>query len=91
MGGKDVDQPIGNKGNDPTEAIVILFDTSGSMGIKFVNQGQAMSRMGATNAFFSAFAEQTAFAELDHIIQLFTFSNFSIKECEFNDNYNGFI
>jgi ubiquitin-conjugating enzyme E2 D/E len=53
--------------NDPKEAIVVLFDISGSMGSHFFNDNQ-LSRMGAVNALFSAFADKTMAYELNHIV-----------------------
>lgn len=56
-----------NKKGDPIEAIVVLFDTSGSMGSKFFNDAE-LTRMGAVNAIFSAFADKTLAFELNHIV-----------------------
>ncbi len=47
--------------------------------------------MGAVNAFFSAFADKTMAFELNHIVQLFCFSNTVVKKCDFIDNFNKFI
>lgn len=50
-----------------------------------------MSRMGAVNALFSAFADKTLAYELNHIVQLFTFNSSVNKKCEFTDDMNYFI
>ena len=50
-----------------------------------------MSRMGAVNAFFSAFADKTLAFELNHIIQLIAFSSNIEKKCEFHNNFERFI
>lgn len=53
--------------NDPKEAIVVLFDVSGSMKSQFFADN-LLSRMGAVNALFSAFADKTLAYELKHIV-----------------------
>ena len=56
-----------NKKGDPIEAIVVVFDTSGSMASKFFNDSE-LTRMGAVNAIFSAFADKTLAFELNHVV-----------------------
>lgn len=52
---------------DPVEAIVVLYDVSGSMKSCFF-EDKELSRMGAVNAFFSAFADKTLAYEYNHIV-----------------------
>jgi len=52
---------------DPKEAIVVLYDISGSMSSHFQNDVD-LSRIGAVNALFSAFADKTLAFELNHIV-----------------------
>ena len=75
---------------DPTEAIAVLYDLSGSMGCRFFNDKE-INRMGATNAFFSAFADKTMAYELNHIVQLLTFNTQTVIECDWNNNFEKFI
>lgn len=60
------------KQEDPTEAIVVLYDVSGSMQSNFFDDKE-LSRMGAVNALFSAFADKTLAFEYNHLVQLFLF------------------
>lgn len=46
---------------------MVLFDVSGSMGDSFFNDKE-ISRIGAVNAFFSAFSDKTIAFELNHIV-----------------------
>lgn len=57
---------------DPIEAIVVLFDVSGSMGSAFFSDN-LLPRIGAVNAFFSAFADKTLAFEFNHIVKLVCF------------------
>ena len=43
------------------------MDTSGSMSLQFYNE-EFMTRMGAVNAFFSAFADKTLAYEYNHLV-----------------------
>jgi ubiquitin-conjugating enzyme E2 D/E len=74
----------------PKEAIVVLYDVSGSMGCSFFDDKE-ISRMGAVNAFFSAFADKTMAFEFNHLVQLYYFSNEIIKMCNFTSNFQEFI
>lgn len=56
------------------EAIVVLYDTSGSMRASFFGD-KDLSRIGAVNAFFSAFADKTLALELNHIVKLICFDS----------------
>lgn len=76
--------------NDPTEAIVVLFDVSGSMRSQFFSDN-LLSRMGAVNALFSAFADKTMAYEFKHLVQLYTFDDTIEKKCEFTEDMNHFI
>ncbi|KAL4503247.1 hypothetical protein ABPG72_000853 [Tetrahymena utriculariae] len=75
---------------DPKEAIVILYDISGSMGSTFYNE-QGLPRIGAVNAFFSAFADKTLAMEYNHVVSLFWFDSAIEKKCEFIRDMNTFI
>lgn len=60
------------------------------MGSKFFNDPD-LSRMGAVNALFSAFADKTLAFELNHVVKLVCFES-SIKDmCDFTDDFNMFI
>lgn len=59
-----VNEPIEE---DPKEAIVVLFDVSGSMSSSFFEDDK-LSRMGAVNALFSAFADKTIAFEYHHVV-----------------------
>ena len=76
--------------NDPKEAIVVLYDVSGSMQCNYFDDIKC-ERNGAVNAFFSAFADKTLAFELNHIIQLITFSKTPEIKNDFNNNFQGFI
>ena len=54
----------------PKEAIAVLYDTSGSMSQVYFDE-EHFTRMGAVNAFFSAFADKTMAFEYNHIVQLY--------------------
>jgi len=78
---------------DPEEAIVVIYDNSGSMASKFSNEngGNEISRIGAVNAFFSAFADKNIAFNLNHIVQLFTFNSTFKKMNEFTEDFESFI
>jgi hypothetical protein len=76
--------------SDPNEAIVVIFDTSGSMGSKF-NGDPLISRMATVNAIFSAFADKTLAFEFNHIVKLICFDSVVTDKCEFTDDFNKFI
>ncbi|KAL4455086.1 hypothetical protein ABPG74_006468 [Tetrahymena malaccensis] len=78
------------KEEDPKEAIVILYDISGSMGSTFYNE-KGLPRIGAVNAFFSAFADKTLAMEYKHVVSLFWFDSIIEKKCEFIKDMNTFI
>ena len=83
-----VEEPPPN--NDPKEAIVVVYDVSGSMDCQYFDDGE-ISRQGAVNALFSAFADKTLAHNLNHIVQLFTFSTIITKKNEFNNDFENFI
>jgi len=58
----------------PKEAIAVLYDVSGSMSSRFFDDEDNINRMGAVNAFFSAFADKTMAFELNHIVKLYKFN-----------------
>ena len=59
----------------PTEAIVVLLDTSGSMDEPFYKE-EGITRNGAVNAFLAAFVDKTIVFNYHkkHVISLFTFN-----------------
>lgn len=57
---------------DPKEAIVVLFDISGSMGSKFFNE-QDLKRIGAVKSFFEALAYRTIAYNFEHVVSLIFF------------------
>jgi len=59
-----VNEPVDE---EPKEAIVVLFDVSGSMSGSFFADDK-LSRMGAVNALFSAFADKTIAYEYNHVV-----------------------
>ncbi|CAD8150339.1 unnamed protein product [Paramecium octaurelia] len=75
---------------DPAEAIVVLYDISGSMSSQFFGDKE-LSRMGAVNAFFSAFADKTLAFEFNHIVKLVWFGSALYDKCEFISDFNKFI
>ncbi|KAL4472088.1 hypothetical protein ABPG72_001086 [Tetrahymena utriculariae] len=78
------------KEEDPAEAIVVIYDVSGSMKSGFFNDA-LISRIGAVNAFFSAFADKTLAYEYNHIVQLYWFDDRIEKKCDFTKDMNHFI
>ena len=76
--------------SDPTEAIVVIFDTSGSMNSSFSND-KLISRMGAVNGFFSAFADKTLAFEYNHLVKLVCFDSTIEDKCVFTDDFEVFI
>lgn len=50
-----------------------------------------LSRIGAVNAFFSAFADKTLAFELNHIVKLVCFESLITDKCEFTNDFNKFI
>ena len=80
--------------DEPKEAIAVVFDISGSMSCLFYRDqedGIEISRQGAVNAFFSAFADKTLAFEYNHIVQLFCFNNTTKKMNEFSNDFENFI
>ena len=79
-----------NPKSDPTEAIVVIYDTSGSMQGHFFDD-KDISRMGAVNAFFSAFADKTIAFEYNHLVKLVCFDSTIEDKCVFTDDFEVFI
>lgn len=77
----------------PKEAIVILFDISGSMGSRFFNEPDLI-RIGAVKSFFEAFAYRTMAYSFEHVVQLMFFDNKTEVKCTFTEaiqDFNRFI
>lgn len=68
----------------------MLYDVSGSMKCRFYDD-KHLSRIGATNAFFSAFADKTLAFEFNHIVSLYCFDSKIEKKCEFIPDLDKFI
>ena len=67
---------------EPKEAIVVVLDISGSMGFDFAD---GLERIGAVQAFFSAFADRTMAYDFKHVISLIFFDGKVRKICDFTD------
>nr|BAA09092.1 ubiquitin-conjugating enzyme [Paramecium tetraurelia] len=52
---------------------------------------EELSRIGAVNAFFSAFADKTLAFEFNHIVKLVWFESFITDKCDFTNDFNNFI
>lgn len=50
-----------------------------------------MPRIGAVNAFFSAFADKTLAMEYNHVVSLYWFDSSIEKKCDFISDMNTFI
>lgn len=60
------------------------------MGYNYFKE-DSLSRIGAVNAFFSAFADKTLAFEFNHIVKLVWFESFIADKCEFTNDFNNFI
>jgi len=47
-----------------------------------------LPRIGAVNAFFSAFADKTLAFEFNHIVKLVCFETSIVDKCEFTNDFN---
>ncbi len=74
---------------EPLEAIVVLFDTSSSMNMAFLDT--EISRINIVKEFFSAFAERTMAYDFHHVISLILFNHNVIQKCNFTEIFNSFI
>ncbi|XP_006822901.1 uncharacterized protein LOC102801018 [Saccoglossus kowalevskii] len=63
----------GQFSRNPTEAIVVLFDISGSMDSRCLNG--SMTQLDAIKQFFCAFADRSMAYNFKHVIGLTTFNN----------------
>ena len=70
---------------NPDEAIVVVFDVSGSMGTKFFNEIE-FTRLDATKEFFETFTDRNAGFDFSHVISLLLFSNTLKRACGFTEN-----
>ena len=70
---------------NPDEAIVVVFDVSGSMGTKFFDDPD-FSRLDATKEFFETFTDRNAGFDLSHVISLLLFSTNLTRACGFTEN-----
>lgn len=69
---------------EPKEAIVVVFDISGSMGSKFFNEPD-LRRIGAVKSFFEAFAYRTVAYNLEHVVSLYFFDDKIDIQCDFTE------
>jgi ubiquitin-protein ligase len=70
---------------NPDEAIVVVFDVSGSMGTRFFDD-QDFTRLDATKEFFETFTDRNAGFDLNHVISLLLFSSNLNRACGFTEN-----
>lgn len=68
---------------EPSEAIIVVFDISGSMEETF---SPNLQRIGAVKAFFQAFADRTIAYNFTHIISLIFFDSDILQVCDFTEN-----
>lgn len=69
---------------EPKEALVVLFDVSGSMGGKFFNEPD-LKRIGACKSFFEALAYRTIAYSFEHVVSLTFFDNEINKQLDFTE------
>lgn len=69
---------------------MVVYDVSGSMDDKTFFD-QFLTKRGAVNAYFSAFADKTMAFELNHLVQLIVFDSKVIAKCDFINDFNTFI
>jgi len=70
---------------NPDEAIVVVFDVSGSMGTKFFDEVE-FTRLDATKEFFETFTDRNAGFDFSHVISLLLFSSSLKRACGFTEN-----
>lgn len=70
---------------NPDEAIVVVFDVSGSMGTKFFDDPD-FNRLDATKEFFETFTDRNAGFDYAHVISLLLFSTNMTRACGFTEN-----
>lgn len=73
----------------PKEAIVVLFDTSGSMSNPFFLE-KDLKRIGACKSFFEAMAYRTISYSFEHVISLIFFNNIMEVACDFTEAFYDF-
>ena len=70
---------------NPDEAIVVVFDISGSMGTRFFDEHD-FTRLDATKEFFETFTDRNAGFDFNHVISLILFSSSMTRACGFTEN-----
>lgn len=70
---------------NPDEAIVVVFDISGSMGTRFFDEPD-FTRLDATKEFFETFTDRNAGFDFNHVISLILFSSSMTRACGFTEN-----
>jgi len=75
----------------PHEAIVVLYDTSGSMTTE-LSEKDDIPRFCAVNAFFNAFADKTVvFTKTRvHLVKLYFFGENITEKLDFTDDFEAF-
>lgn len=68
----------------PKQAIVVLFDISGSMATKYFKE-KDLNRIGACKSFFEALAYRTIAYSFEHVISLVFFDNNINVCCSFTE------
>lgn len=74
---------------EPKEAIVVLFDISGSMGSKFFTEPD-LKRIGACKLFFEALAYRTIAYNFEHVVSLIFFDYSIDVQCDFTESIYDF-
>ena len=74
---------------NPDEAIVVVFDVSGSMGSSFFDEPD-FNRLDATKEFFETFTDRNAGFDYNHVISLLLFSTEMTRACGFTENIVSF-
>jgi Mg-chelatase subunit ChlD len=75
---------------EPEEAIVVIFDTSGSMATKYQRE-DTNTRLDAAKIFFLLFAQKTQAYDYPHVFSLCTFSNSASFLFDFTENMVTFL
>ena len=75
---------------EPEEAIVVIFDTSGSMSTKYQRE-DTNTRLDAAKTFFLLFAQKTQAYDYPHVFSLFTFAGAASFRFDFTENMDTFL
>ncbi len=81
---------------EPEEAVVVVFDASGSMNlayetiVKSDGTEEYVTRLMATQSFFKAFADRTMAYNFRHVVALVIFNNSIDLRCQFTESFLSF-